>query len=208
MEIVKSDNTRTRIFVELYEEILKQDSKWGQQNHPSVDPLLLERGALRMSEEYEIPSETRAKQMCETTAISGTVTWGHIALEEFAECICAQSDQDRRKELVQLAAVVVQWITCIDRRSGKAELQNKVDQIVANDDSVDVDPEVYELQERLNRATVVIKDLIGWREMQHTLHRARGNEPADYVAQLDRAFQNQTTAVWNEAQEFIDHKEN
>ena len=55
---------------------------------------------------------------------AGNCTWAHIAVEEMAEAVEAATDaaQGRgvlaalRKELVQLAAVIVAWIEAIDRR--------------------------------------------------------------------------------------------
>jgi hypothetical protein len=100
-------------------ERVKQDAKWGEQNHPSVDTVLASRvvyDAQRMTEEYEIPSEARAKFLCDENFRRGVGTWAHIAVEELSEAVSAEGDEVRRGELVQLAAVVVAWIECIDRR--------------------------------------------------------------------------------------------
>ena len=79
------------------------------------------RHGARMCEEYEIPSETRAKQICETMHDRGEMTWGHIAVEELSEVISAKNDDERRKELIQLAAVTIAWIESIDRMTPKSE---------------------------------------------------------------------------------------
>ena len=96
-----------------------QDLKWGTQTHPSVDLILQEQGRTgqRMCEEYELPSEDRAKQMCDIHSERGDLTWAHIAVEEMSEVVAAKDDSQRREELVQLAAIVVAWIESIDRNT-------------------------------------------------------------------------------------------
>lgn len=101
----------------------RQDAKWGVQDHPSVDPVLMQRDGgcepERMASEYEIPTEPRAKALCEMAARAGRCTFAHIAVEELAEAVAAATaagEASCRAELVQLAAVVVAWIEAIDRR--------------------------------------------------------------------------------------------
>lgn len=77
------------IIQEIKAERMYQEGKWGQQNHPILDPQLLNRSPERMCEEYEIPSETRAKGMCDMLA--------------------------ERKELIQVAAVAIAMIESLDR---------------------------------------------------------------------------------------------
>lgn len=99
----------------------RQDYKWGEQNHPSVDPVLANRkggcAPDQMCEEYEIPSEARAKAMLRIAVGRGECTYTHIALEELCEAVSCKTDEERRGELVQLAAVIVAWIQAIDRRA-------------------------------------------------------------------------------------------
>lgn len=105
---------------EILAERRRQDEKWGEQNHPDVDPVLLKRrDGTRMCEEYEIPSETRAKWLCQEHARRGDISWPHIAVEEMSEAVAAFTTKnvaEGRRELVQLVAVVIQWIQAIDRR--------------------------------------------------------------------------------------------
>lgn len=100
-------------------EVFKQHEKWGQQNHPSLDPVLMNRvGSCtpeRMSEEYEIPTENRAKFKCENAFKYNSGTWAHIAVEELSESISEFDPEKRKQELIQLAAVCVSWIDSIDR---------------------------------------------------------------------------------------------
>lgn len=53
----------------------------------------------------------------DTSKPAPPLTWTDIALEEFCEAVEAPDDEQRRKELVQLAAVVFAWIEDIDKRS-------------------------------------------------------------------------------------------
>lgn len=113
------------VFAEIASERKRQDAKWGVQNHPSVDAVLEGRvggcSPDRMCEHYEIPSEARAKFMCQNAALHGECTFTHIAVEELSEAVSAENDIDRRVELVQLAAVIVQWIQAIDRRFARSK---------------------------------------------------------------------------------------
>lgn len=97
-----------------------QDKKWGEQNHPCLNQSLLNREGgctpQDMCEVYEIPSETRAKFMCDSSLENGTGTYAHIALEEFSEVISEFDIKKRRQELVQLTSVCVAWIESIDRK--------------------------------------------------------------------------------------------
>ena len=112
------------IYDEIAAERVRQHDQWGEQNHPSADPVLVRYGEYkctgpRLCEEYEIPTEQRAKQRCEDHLKRGDASWPLIAIEELSEAVEAFADgteDNGRAELVQLAAVIVQWIECIDRR--------------------------------------------------------------------------------------------
>ncbi len=112
---MKEKDLRSDVFGEILVERGRQDRKWGEQNHPNVDPLLtcLPEHVCR---EYEIPTEKRAKYLYEL--FSNNMSWPRIAVEELSEAVSAFAVEDEdagRAELVQLAAVIVQWIQCIDR---------------------------------------------------------------------------------------------
>lgn len=113
---------RNGVFEAIRKERRQQDKKWGEQNHPSIRPILANRepfdGDL-VCADLGILSEDHAKAVCESHAKHGTITWAHIAIEELSEAVSCADDATRRRELVQLAAVVAAWIECIDRRSTK-----------------------------------------------------------------------------------------
>lgn len=97
----------------------RQNRKWGEQNHPSFDQVLLNRKGSctpqRMAEHYEIPTPTRARFLCETAFNKGEGTWMHILQEEVSELLEADSHEKLKEELVQIAAVAMAWAECIDR---------------------------------------------------------------------------------------------
>jgi hypothetical protein len=89
----------------------KQDAKWGEQNHPSV-----ERWAI--CEDYMEPKMGKARERCDTRAMGGTLAWADILVEEVAEAIdAAVNGDDLRDELIQVAAVAVAWVECLDRNA-------------------------------------------------------------------------------------------
>lgn len=97
----------------------RQDIKWGQQNHPSVWPRLGNK--FDIAAHHRIPTATRARLDCDARHADGTGSWLDIAVEELCEAAeVAKDDAACRAELVQLAAVVVAWIECIDRRRNEA----------------------------------------------------------------------------------------
>ncbi len=106
------------ILEEVKQERIRQDLKWGEQNHPSVDLTLNSRHPYpsdRMCEEYEIPTESRAKFLCENSFTDNHGTWAHILVEEVSETISSPNEELRREELIQLIAVAVAWVESIDR---------------------------------------------------------------------------------------------
>lgn len=96
------------IYDEIIAERARQDAKWGEQNWPSVG------GPNNFEQLAEF-----AKASCNNAMHDGTCTFFHIANEELLEAAAARDDVERRRELVQLAAVCVQWIEAIDRRAAK-----------------------------------------------------------------------------------------
>ncbi|MBK6920533.1 MAG: hypothetical protein IPH07_24245 [Deltaproteobacteria bacterium] len=96
---------------EIMQERDRQDQKWGRQNHPSVHR---KAGSLLCD-----ITEADAKARCTNMNAAGLLTWEDIAVEELLEALEAGSEAERREELVQLAAVCVAWIECIDRRGAR-----------------------------------------------------------------------------------------
>ena len=100
----------------------RQDARWGVQTHPFDHPDAWWQGvttrdaAQRRCGDYEIPSEDRAKFLCENEDMRGTLTWPHILIEEVSEAVSAAGDPvAMRAELVQVAAVAAAMIEALDR---------------------------------------------------------------------------------------------
>jgi hypothetical protein len=107
------------ILQEIAEERERAAAKWGAQNYPSVPAL---RGGSSLARAL-VPAcvglehEDAAKRRCDQAFADGEGTWAHVAAEELSEAVCAPDERLRRGELVQLAAVIVGWIQCIDRHA-------------------------------------------------------------------------------------------
>jgi len=101
-----TDHPRDTVLLELEAERLRQDRKWGEQNHRD--------GTGNAS---QVLGARIARANCQERSARGCVTWADILEEEMAEAL-AESDPARlREELVQVAAVAVSWVEAIDRRS-------------------------------------------------------------------------------------------
>lgn len=102
------------VLLQVADERDHQDAMRGVQSHPSIFSPPDGRGA---AEIYHLPCGEQVKADNVTMALRGVLTWADIAIEELVEAVEAMDEAGRREELVQLAAVVVAWIECIDRRT-------------------------------------------------------------------------------------------
>src|SRR4051812_38930349 len=104
----------TKVLEDVLEERERQDKKWGEQNHPDGT------GATAfMALTDSASSAEDAKALCKRMAADGHVTYAHILYEEVAEAL-EEEDEDRLEvELIQVAAVCVQWVETIRRRRAK-----------------------------------------------------------------------------------------
>lgn len=95
------------ILNQIRDERIRQDLKWGQQNHPNGTTSLYE-GMAKLS-----------RQIADDFAESGELTWLDILREEFYEAISEEDTAKLRAELIQVAAVATAWIEAIDRAHAK-----------------------------------------------------------------------------------------
>jgi predicted house-cleaning noncanonical NTP pyrophosphatase (MazG superfamily) len=96
----------SRVLADIAGERDAQQRLWGPQEFPDGS-----------GPEYADRADA-AKAECAAAAKRGGLTWRHILAEEFFEAL-AESDPERlRAELVQTAAVAVQWVQSLDRRHG------------------------------------------------------------------------------------------
>ena len=104
------------ILHEIKQERRRQDDKWGEQNHPDGTDTKWAVVANRM------------KAQCERKARDGKLTFRDIFEEEIWEAYAETDETKLRAELIQAAAVLVNWIGAIDRRRKKEKDQYDLDQ--------------------------------------------------------------------------------
>lgn len=105
------ENLTLFVLSEVLNERRRQHAKWGQQD-------LLDGTGPGMLEDIStgVTSAADAQRACMERARDGDLTYSDILWEEFAEAM-EESDPARlRAELLQVAAVAVQWVEAIDRR--------------------------------------------------------------------------------------------
>ncbi len=113
MENEQAPGSLARALADLAAEREAQDRTWGVQEFPDgTGP-----GFTARAEE--------AKQECVAAGARGELTWRHILAEEFFEALAESAPESLRNELVQTAAVAVQWIQSLDRRHGGTVHQTK-----------------------------------------------------------------------------------
>ena len=99
------------ILEEIQAERLRQDEKWGEQNHP----IMSHEGTSSLFYEEEVHFW---RTMNDKYNEAGHTNWEAILLEEVYESLEQASKgniKELREELVQTAAVVVAMIECLDR---------------------------------------------------------------------------------------------
>jgi len=110
----KIDENQDKIFEEIRAERKRQDEKWGEQNHP-----MLGRNLTCFGEGETYPDiDILRNQLTHTRARCGTDRkgWFDILLEEVCEAFLETEPEKQRGEMVQIAAVAVAVIECLDRR--------------------------------------------------------------------------------------------
>ena len=100
---------RDSVLSEISSERSRQDTLWGDQSG-------LDYGTLRVGDTARMEFLQNAADRLQER---GSITFRDILAEEVAEAFCAENSDELRKELVQVAAVCVQWIEAIDKRVDK-----------------------------------------------------------------------------------------
>lgn len=103
---------------EVIQERVRQDEKWGEQNHPDgtgpkVKVLLGTTVNLDLRTGDELAHIFRRK--CGDN-LPHQDNWRDILLEEVFEAMAESDPVKLREELIQVAAVAVAWVEAIDRR--------------------------------------------------------------------------------------------
>ena len=105
----------SKVLLEVADERVRQTAKWGQQDHPNGT------GPSKLPMPYGSGSWTAAvaalhlKLTTESASQAGLCTWLHILREEVFEAFAEKDAAKLRAELIQVAAVAVQWVEAIDR---------------------------------------------------------------------------------------------
>lgn len=99
-----SSDTRG-VVLEAQAELERQQTLWGEQNHK-----------WGTSEQFYAPTREYYRNLCDDAQAKGWVTWGHILLEEVFEVMAEERPSSLRTELVQVAAVCLNWAEAIDRK--------------------------------------------------------------------------------------------
>lgn len=110
-------NATRLVLAEIEAERAHQHAKWGEQNHPDGTGRRVRWAAFLPSMRSAAAIAQAAKAMTDHQAAAQTLTYRDIALEEVAEAFAESDPATLRTELIQSAAVFVQWIEAIDRRS-------------------------------------------------------------------------------------------
>jgi predicted house-cleaning noncanonical NTP pyrophosphatase (MazG superfamily) len=108
MENEKAPGSLARALADVAAERRAQDRTWGAQEFPDGT-----------GPDFIAPAE-EAKRECVAAGARGELTWRHILAEEFFEALAESDPASLRNELIQTAAVAVQWIQSLDRRHGGA----------------------------------------------------------------------------------------
>lgn len=99
-----------RVLSEVLAERIRQDIRWGEQNHNDGTGVAPEQTKLA----------DNAKAMCQQAFAEGRGDWAHILFEEVREALAESDPAKLRTELIQTAAVAVAWVEAIDRRAAVA----------------------------------------------------------------------------------------
>jgi hypothetical protein len=99
-----------KIFRSIHEERIRQDEKWGEQNHPMLNVPFTTEGMLQGQCTYKQLNDSK-NDCC----------WYAILMEEVYEAFSETDHAKQREEMVQVAAVAVQIIEYLDRKMEAGE---------------------------------------------------------------------------------------
>lgn len=116
MEIIELKISKSKIddiFREIVIERVRQNVKFGEQNHPLIGENI--RNDADIENTYGIVIEENARFLCEDATNNGKLTWANIIIEELSEALCAKTKEEQRKELIETAACCIAAIESLDR---------------------------------------------------------------------------------------------
>ena len=104
--VAEAEAPANPLFAEVSGELDRQFEQWGEQNHPNGTG-----GA------YWTAAANAAKSATDRAVKQNAVTWTQILDEEMKEAFAEENPARIREELIQVAAVALQWAAAIDRRA-------------------------------------------------------------------------------------------
>lgn len=105
--------TTENVLLDVATERKAQDAQWGQQDHTNIHGEGARRSYASQADYW--------KQVNAARVADDVVSWDGILLEEVYEAISEAGGTSLRDELVQVAAVAVAWIECLDRATASAQ---------------------------------------------------------------------------------------
>ena len=103
------------VLAEVLAERMRQDKKWGEQNHPDIHPTIQGETGEDTCLNMGIPTARQQKAWVDKCGPENGA-FADIILEELCEAVEESDPAKRRKELIQIAAVSVSWVEAMDRR--------------------------------------------------------------------------------------------
>lgn len=94
----------TEWLADVVNELDRQHRKFGVQTHPDGT-----------NADYAAVADMY-RHRCDIATASGLLTWNDILTEEFYEALAETDPAKLREELIQVAAVALQWVTSLDNR--------------------------------------------------------------------------------------------
>lgn len=117
----KAEAALVGILEEVHQERIRQHEKWGEQNLPDgTGPNLLLFGRTE-TDATNRTLRNAAIKVTDSRSMMGILSYSDIMLEEVFEALSETDQKLLRAELVQCAAVAVQWIEKIDREEALKE---------------------------------------------------------------------------------------
>lgn len=109
------------VLKEVLQERLKQHAKWGEQNLPDgTGPNYLLFGRTE-TDATNLTLRNAAIRVTDSRSMMGILSYSDILLEEVFEALSETDQKLLRAELIQCAAVAVQWVEKIDREEAQKE---------------------------------------------------------------------------------------
>lgn len=96
----------TAVVLDILAERERQEAKWGPQSWP-----------FGTGGDFFVKMAKYARQECDEESTMGRTTWQLILTEEFFEAMAETDPVSLREELIQVAAVAVQIVEDIDRKT-------------------------------------------------------------------------------------------